>query len=112
MDATSPSTGAGSASNLSASINFPSTASTSAGARTSARRKEQMELQLAKSAAQSELRDIDTTNGTVAADQVMQVDASPSQRQVEWVQCDACKKWRTLPAQSHPMYPKQLDEDK
>lgn len=35
-----------------------------------------------------------------------------SKAQVEWVQCDACKKWRTLPARTHPQYPTSLDEDK
>jgi hypothetical protein len=35
-----------------------------------------------------------------------------SGKQVEWVQCDSCKKWRTLPAENHPKYPSALDEDK
>lgn len=37
---------------------------------------------------------------------------SSSKAQVEWVQCDSCKKWRTLPAPSHPKYPSALDDDK
>lgn len=31
--------------------------------------------------------------------------------QVDWVQCDACKKWRTLPAKTHPRFPSHLTED-
>lgn len=37
---------------------------------------------------------------------------SSGKAQVEWVQCDACKKWRTLPPPDHPKYPSALDEDK
>ena len=32
--------------------------------------------------------------------------------QVDWVQCDACKKWRTLPAKTHPRFPSHLTEDR
>lgn len=82
------------------------------GARTSLRRKEQLELQqqnqqIAKTATEG---DNESVSGMGSVSAVL--DASSSERQLEWVQCDACKKWRTLPAQSHPLYPKQLDEDK
>jgi hypothetical protein len=30
---------------------------------------------------------------------------------LDWVMCDGCKKWRVLPARSHPEYP-QLDDEK
>lgn len=32
--------------------------------------------------------------------------------EVNWVQCDSCKKWRTLPPVGHPNYPSALDDDK
>lgn len=38
--------------------------------------------------------------------------ATPQVRQLEWVQCDACKKWRTLPLPTHSHYPTQLSDDK
>lgn len=46
-----------------------------------------------------------------AEENIDEADAS-GKAQLDWVQCDSCKKWRTLPLRTHPKYPTSLDEDK
>ena len=54
----------------------------------------------------------DKTGDPDAEENVEKGGESSGKSQVEWVQCDACKKWRTLPVPTHPKYPSALDEDK